>query len=125
MDLNNTIILCVDDEELPLTLRKRVLESQGYQVIAACSAADAMRTLNDRTVDLVLTDQLMPDGTGTELTRSIKKKWPDLPVILISGISEIPADAKYADLFISKIEGPAVLFAKISAILSARRCSLG
>jgi len=121
LDMQNTVILLVDDEELPLTLRKLVLEMQGYQVVTARSAPDAMRVLIDHPADLVLTDQVMPGGTGTELTRSIKKRWPDLPVILISGINEIPADAIYADLFISKVEGPAALCAKISAILSARR----
>jgi DNA-binding NtrC family response regulator len=124
LDTYNTFILCVDDEELPLTLRKLVLELEGYQVITARSAPDALRTLDDRPVNLVLTDQIMPGGTGTELAQSIKKKWPGMPVILISGINEVPPDAMYADLFISKVEGPAALCAKISAILSARRCSL-
>jgi CheY-like chemotaxis protein len=123
--MQNTVILLVDDEELPLTLRKLVLEMQGYQVVTAQSAPDAMRVLIDHPVDLVLTDQVMPGGTGTELTQSIKKRWPDLPVILISGINEIPPDAIYADSFISKVEGPAALCTKISTILSARRCSLG
>jgi CheY-like chemotaxis protein len=115
----------VDDEELPLTLRKLVLETQGYQVVSARSAPDAMRLLTDHPVDLVLTDQVMPGGTGTELTQSIKKRWPNLPVILISGINEIPADAIHADSFISKVEGPATLCAEISTILSARSYSLG
>jgi CheY-like chemotaxis protein len=117
-------ILLVDDEELPLTLRKLVLELQGYQVVTARSAPDAMQALSHHRVDLVLTDQVMPGGTGTELAQSIKKGWPDLPVVLISGINEIPPDAIYADLFISKVEGPAALCAKIAAILSVRRCSL-
>jgi DNA-binding NtrC family response regulator len=121
----STFILCVDDKELPLALRKLVLEMQGYQVIAANSASDAMRALSDHIVDLVLTDQVMPGGTGTELAQSIKRRWPGLPIILISGINEIPPDAVHADLFISKVEGPAALCAKISAILSARPCSLG
>jgi DNA-binding NtrC family response regulator len=115
-------ILLVDDEELPLTLRKLVLELQGYQVVTARSAADAMQALGDHRVDLVLTDQVMPGGTGTELAQSVKKRWPNLPVILISGINEIPPDAIYADLFISKVEGPTALCAKISAILSVGRC---
>ncbi|MGA2350446.1 MAG: response regulator [Terracidiphilus sp.] len=123
MDTHNIHILCIDDEELALTLRKLVLEMQGYQVLTARSATDAMQVLEVHDVDLVLADQVMPGGTGTELTRSIKKKWPDLPVILISGINEIPPDAIYADLFISKVEGPEVLCAKISSILSTRRCS--
>jgi len=123
LDAHNTFILCVDDEQLPLTLRKLVLEVHGYQVLTASSAPDALRALSDHPVDLVLTDQIMPGGTGTELAQSIKKRWPDLPVILISGINEIPPDAMYADLFVSKVEGPVALCAKISAILSARRCS--
>lgn len=125
MDRHNTFILCVDDEELPLTLRKMVLELQGYQVLTARSAPEAMRALSDHPVDLVLTDQIMPGGTGTELAQSIKMTTPDLPVILISGINEMPPDAMYADLFISKVEGPAAMCAKISALLSVRRLSLG
>jgi CheY-like chemotaxis protein len=125
LETDTALILCVDDEELPLTLRKLVLELQGYQVITARSAPDALRILADHPVDLVLTDQVMPGGTGTELAQSIKKRWPDLPVILISGINEVPPDVMYADLFISKVEGPAALCAKIAAILDARRCSLG
>ncbi len=123
--MQNTFILLVDDEELPLILRKLVLEMQGYQVVTARSALDALQVLNDHPVDLVLTDQVMPGGTGTELAQSIKGRWPELPVILISGINEIPPDAKYADLFISKVEGPTALCTKISAILSGRRCLPG
>jgi DNA-binding NtrC family response regulator len=125
LDTDPTFILCVDDEQLPLTLRKLVLETQGYRVFTARSAPDAMRALSEQPVDLVLTDQVMPGGTGTELAQSIKKRWPDLPVILISGVNEIPSDVLHADLFFSKVEGPAALCAKISAILSARRCSPG
>jgi CheY-like chemotaxis protein len=120
LDSKDRLILCVDDEELPLTLRKLVLEMHGYKVITAHSAVEAMQVINSRPVDLVLTDQMMPGGTGTELARSVKEVLPELPVVLISGINEIPFDAKYADLFISKVEGPAALCAKISAILSVR-----
>jgi len=67
----------------------------------------------------------MPGGTGTELAQSIKKRWPEMPVVLISGINEIPPEAAYADMFISKVEGPTALCAKISAILSARRSPSG
>lgn len=123
--MRDIFILCVDDEELPLTLRKLVLEKQGYRVITACSASDAMQALNRQYVDLVLTDQLMPGQTGTELARAIKSQWPDLPVLLLSGINEAPLDGKYADMLISKVEGPAAMCAKISAILSAGKAQAG
>jgi CheY-like chemotaxis protein len=119
LDKHSFSILCVDDEELPLVLRKLVLEKQGYRVVTAYSLAEAMQFLESNQVDLVLTDQLMPGGTGTELTKRVKKAWPGMPVILISGVNEIPPDAKYADLFISKVEGPAVMCQKIAGVLEA------
>jgi CheY-like chemotaxis protein len=112
------LILCVDDEVLPLTLRTLVLQKNGYRVKTALSAADAMQVLDSCHVDLVLTDQLMPGGTGTELARSVKLVRPDLPVILISGVNEIPSDMAHTDLFISKVEGPVAMCAKISAVLA-------
>lgn len=125
MNEHKAFILCVDDEELPLLLRKLVLEKQGYKVVTASSATVALQTLNEHRVDLVLTDQLMPGGTGTELAQSIKGLWPDLPVILISGVNEMPADASSADVFISKTEGPMAMCEKISAALaSAQDCSV-
>ena len=125
MNEHKAFILCVDDEELPLLLRKLVLEKQGYKVVTAGSASEALQTLNEHRVDLVLTDQLMPGGTGTELAQSIKGLWPDLPVILISGVNELPVDAGWADVFISKTEGPIAMCEKISAALaSAQDCSV-
>lgn len=122
---NNSFILCVDDEQLPLLLRKLVLEKQGYKVVTAGSASDALQALKEHRVDLVLTDQLMPGGTGTELAQSIKGLWPDLPVVLISGVNELPTDARWADVFISKTEGPAAMCEKISAALAgSHNCSV-
>jgi CheY-like chemotaxis protein len=54
------VILCVDDEDIPRTLRKTVLARQGYTVLSAVSAAEALELLDQHHVDLVLTDQMMP-----------------------------------------------------------------
>jgi len=113
------VILCVDDEENPLILRKLVLQKHGYEVVTARSGKEALDILAKRSIHLVLSDIMMPGMTGTELTRHIKKLHPQLPVILISGVNEIPEEASYADLFLSKVEGPAAMCAKISQILAA------
>jgi len=120
LEANSYMILCVDDEMLPLTLRTLVLQKQGYQVKTATSASDAMQILETSRVDLVLTDQLMPGGTGTELARQVKLKIPAMPVVILSGVNEIPPDATHADLFISKVEGPKAMCEKIHTILSKR-----
>lgn len=111
------VILCVDDEENPLLLRKLVLQKAGYEVVTANSAKQALEVLGSRKVDLVLSDQLMPGTTGTELAQRVKSIHPRLPVVIVSGVNEMPADASNADLFISKLEGPAFLSQKISDVL--------
>ena len=112
-------ILCVDDEDLPRTLRKLILQKQGYQVITASSGAEALALLERGGIRLVLTDQLMPGMTGTELTKLVKSTRPAMPVILISGVNEIPPDAIYADRFISKVGGPELLFDTVAEVLAA------
>ena len=112
------VILCVDDEEIPLMLRRMVLEKAGYGVVTARSAGEAMDIVSSRHIDLVLSDYLMPGSTGTDLSRQIKACNPRLPVILFSGVNEVPADAGYADLFLSKVVGPVDLCAKIAVVLS-------
>ena len=112
-------ILCVDDEDLPRTLRKLILQKQGYRVITASSGAEALALLERGGIRLVLTDQLMPGMTGTELTKLVKSTRPAMPVILISGVNEIPPDAIYADRFISKVGGPQLLFDTLAEVLAA------
>jgi CheY-like chemotaxis protein len=115
------LILCVDDEENQLAVRKLVLESKGYAVLTAASGPQALGLLAEHQVDLVLSDHLMPGLTGTELARQIKAQKPELPVILISAVNEIPADAAYADLFMSKLDGPMAMCENIAAMLARAR----
>jgi CheY-like chemotaxis protein len=118
------VILCVDDETIPRTLRKLILEKQGYEVIVATSAIEALEILKAGHFDLVLTDQMMPGMTGTDLTKRIKSTMPRMPVIIISGMNELPLDAEYADRFISKIEGPEALFQCIAEVLGQYRLTV-
>jgi CheY-like chemotaxis protein len=112
------MILCVDDEENQLAVRKLVLEKEGFSVLTASSGQEALSLLACHQIDLVLSDHLMPGLTGTELTRQIKASNPGLPVILISAVNEIPEDAAFADLFMSKLDGPIAMCQNISAVLA-------
>jgi CheY-like chemotaxis protein len=119
MAASSITILCVDDEETPRILRKLILQKQGYQVLTAASGAEALELLDLANITLILSDQMMPGMTGTELTKSVKAIRPTMPVILISGVNEIPADASYADRFISKVGGPELLFKTVAEVLTA------
>lgn len=110
-------ILCVDDEDIPRTLRKMILQKKGYKVLTASSGKEALACLREGGVQLVLSDQMMPGMTGTELTKAVKSEYPSLPVILISGVNEIPLDAIYADRFVSKVGGPELLFQSVAEVL--------
>jgi CheY-like chemotaxis protein len=111
------LILCVDDEENPLILRKLVLEKAGYAVITAGSAKEALGMISSRRIDLVISDHLMPGTTGAELAQQIKAQHPLVPVVLISGLNEVPPGSSDADVFLSKLEGPDHLCREVAALL--------
>jgi CheY-like chemotaxis protein len=111
------LILCIDDEENQLAVRKFVLEKAGYSVLTAGSAQEALNFLDSYPIDLVLSDHLMPGVTGIELARQIKARNPAMPVILLSAVNEVPPDASCADLFMSKLDGPVAMCQNVSAIL--------
>jgi len=118
MGERKAVILCVDDEQNPLTLRKLVLEKAGYEVLTANSGKEALKIAASRQVDLVLSDHLMPGMHGTELAQQLKAEHPKLPVILLSGVNELPPGSTVANLFVSKIEGPDALCKEVAAILN-------
>src|SRR5512133_3308445 len=113
------VILCVDDEANPLELRKLVLQKAGYRVITANSGREALEILASHSVDLVLSDHLMPGITGAERAQQIKDLRLQVPVVLLSGVNEIPAGAEAATVFLSKVEGPEKLCRQIAIVLDA------
>lgn len=86
-------ILVVDDDDPVRVMLARLLRTQGYSVSQAANAEKARVALDDQRPDLVISDIVMPGESGIELRRSIAERWPELPVILISGYSaEGPAE---------------------------------
>lgn len=117
MSQPKAVILCVDDEENPLVLRKLVLQKAGYKVLTARSGLEALNVAESQSVDLVLSDHLMPGMNGVELAQRVKAQNPEMPVVLISGVNDIPAGAETADAFLSKVEGADSMCQRIAAIL--------
>jgi len=87
------VILAVDDDPLVLLNASAMLEDLGHTPLVAKSGAEAIEVMsNVARVDLVITDQAMPNMTGYQLTELIKDEWPDVPVIIATGYSELHAD---------------------------------
>lgn len=82
-------VLVIDDEAIVRVSCKRVLEPQGYEVEVTERGADALRMLQERQFDIVITDLLMPDMDGLEVLKRIKESWPEMPVIIITGYGTV------------------------------------
>jgi CheY-like chemotaxis protein len=79
-------VLVVDDEAAVRRFATRVLEREGFQVVEATDGAEALEQLKSTaSVDLVLTDIVMPRMNGVELMQALSLSHPRLPVILMSG----------------------------------------
>lgn len=81
------VILIVDDDSAVRMMLARLLRTQGYEVLQASDARAAHQVLESGPPDLVISDIVMPGESGIELRRNIARRWPEVPVILISGYS--------------------------------------
>ncbi len=78
-------ILVVDDEQVVLNSCKRVLGAEGFEIFPVASAQEALAALEQEAFSLLLIDVKMPEHDGMYLIEEVKRKWPDIPVIVMSG----------------------------------------
>jgi PAS domain S-box-containing protein len=82
-------VLVVEDADGLRELAKRLLERQGYKVVLASNAGEALKQFDQTpSIDVILTDVIMPGGSGPELTRQLISRRPGLKVIYMSGYTE-------------------------------------
>ncbi len=82
-------ILCVDDEKNILNALKRLLRKEGYHLLFANSGKEGLQLLSENDVHLVISDQRMPEMSGTEFLEIVKDKYPDVLRIILTGYSDI------------------------------------
>jgi CheY-like chemotaxis protein len=115
-------ILCVDDNEQALSIRKIMLETRGYRVLACNNSESALEAFRRGGVDLVLTDLIMPGVDGSRLIEEIKALSPQTPAVLISGRVKIYERDSQADVFLPKgMYEPADLLEKVRLLLIRKR----
>jgi two-component system response regulator CpxR len=115
-------ILCVDDNEQALSIRKLMLETRGYRVLACTNGHQALEAFKQGGVDLVLSDLQMPGLDGAELVDKIKQISATTPAILFSGkIRAYDRDMR-ADIFLPKgMYAPIELLERIRVMLVKKR----
>jgi putative two-component system response regulator len=81
-------ILIVDDDGQIRTLLRRLLEAQGHSCAVAADATEARRLLESEPFELVLSDVNMPGQPGTELARDVLERFPDVAVVMVTGVDD-------------------------------------
>ncbi len=95
-------ILCVDDDERSLSIRKVMLETRGYRVVTCADPGKALELVRNGGIDLIIADLMMPKMTGAELIAQAKQIAPQLPAILFSGAVSHFAEQSSADVWLPK-----------------------
>jgi len=113
-------VLVVDDEQQILRALRTSLRAAGYDVETAETAEGALATAALRPPEAVIVDLLLPDGTGTEVTRELRS-WSSAPVIVLSAVGEerekIAALDAGADDYVTKPVGIDELLARLRAVM--------
>ena len=113
------LILCIDDDDVALRVRRLLLSIAGYEVLTASSGEAGLEVLKRNPVDLVIADHFLSAKTGTEIAREMKELKPEVPILIVSGTTEKPSGLEFAEGFLSKGEMPDVLLDTIARLLKA------
>ncbi len=115
-------ILCVDDDERALSVRKVLLETRGYRVITCSDPDCAIEAIRAGGIDLVLSDLVMPKLSGAKLIDQMKAISPGTPAVLFSGRMVSCAEEHLADAWLPKGEfAPMELLERIRVLLIRKR----
>jgi len=122
----NPLILCIDDEALGLKIRKAVLEKEGYRVLTALDGSSGLSLFMDEPVEGVILDYFMPGMDGGVVAAAMRKRRPNVPILLLSAYVNLPADLlQLVDFTVLKGEGPSELLIKVRRMLSERQRETG
>ena len=80
-----TRILVIDDEESVRTVLRQMLEKEGYEIEDAEDGAVGLKLLHEHLPDLIITDLFMPEKEGIETMIEVRKHFPQVKIIAISG----------------------------------------
>lgn len=115
------IILCVDDNEQDLSVLSFMLSTNGYRVIPAVTAEEAIEIFATSQIDLVLADFAMPQMNGVQLVKRLKQMGGHVPMILLGDPQTMSTDIHAADAMLAKKNcSPLELLERIR-IMSARK----
>ena len=116
------VVLCIDDNVLVLAIRKSVLESRDFRVLTAEDGPAGLEIVNGEAIDVVIVDYEMPGMDGATVAKELRRKHPNLPILIGSGFAgKIPESLlAIVDGFIAKGSSPDLLVNEVLRITEAK-----
>jgi len=124
MEERGHCVLLIEDDDDNRELMAEVLVAAGFEVVAAASGAEGLKTLSERSIDVLVTDVGMPGMGGLEVARAAKAIAPSVPVVVVTGWAErediTSARGREVDAVLIKPVDPDALSAAVSDALRSR-----
>jgi DNA-binding response OmpR family regulator len=113
-------LLCVDDDVQCLAVRRLLLEAHGFNVVTSINPKQGLRLFRAKRFDAAVVDFQMPEMNGAELAKEMKSARSDVPVVMLSGLVELPENAPvFHDRFVCKAESGHKLVKEIQSLIEA------
>ena len=117
--MSRPVILCIDDEDLGLEIRKMVLEREGFSVLTAKDGVTGLSLFDtEQQIDAVVVDYAMPGMDGGQVAAILRKRKPDIPILMLSAYVALPEEVmRVVSVSATKGDGAFTLVEKLRDLL--------
>ena len=119
--MSRPVILCIDDEDLGLEIRKMVLEREGFSVLTAKDGVSGLSLFDtEQQIDAVVVDYAMPGMDGGQVAAILRKRKPHIPILMLSAYVALPEEVmRVVSVSATKGDGAFTLVEKLKDLLQA------
>jgi CheY-like chemotaxis protein len=122
--VSRPVILCIDDEDLGLEIRKMVLEREGFTVLTARDGLTGLSVFEAEPVDAVVLDYAMPGMDGGEVAAILRQRRPNIPILMLSAYVALPESVmRVVSVSATKGDGAFTLVDKLRELLQSNEAS--
>jgi CheY-like chemotaxis protein len=117
--VSRPVILCIDDEDLGLEIRKMVLEREGFSVLTAKDGVSGLSLFDtEQQIDAVVVDYAMPGMDGGQVAAILRKRKPHIPILMLSAYVALPEEVmRVVSVSATKGDGAFTLVEKLKELL--------
>jgi CheY-like chemotaxis protein len=118
MPARKATLLCVDDDSQCLEIRRLLFEAFGFSVVTCTDPRQGLRLHRKKHFDAAILDYQMPFMNGAELAKEMKAVRAEVPILILSGLDRLPADAPpFYDRFLCKTESAHKIASEVQSLI--------